>query len=1099
MRIVRLSFFVLASVLVSSAVAGQMTPAGAFKRLPTYDYDQPRAPLAFLELHVAKASGDAKTKQAVASRLGAILADGKTTLAAKRFICKQLLLVGDDSHVPTLVKMLNNPKTVDMARRTLEGIPGEASLQALRDALGRLKGLALVGVVNSLGVRRDAASARALAQHVTGQDATLAAAALEALGKIASTDAWSTLMQANASGALLGRLRDAQLMCAQRMDPKPAAALYRKILDSKPPLRWRMGAVVGLVKVDPRAAVPLILDADDSQLRAQGYQIMATTNVNDTAITDILTAKLPELPPADKVLLIDVLAQRGDRAAGPAVTGLASAKDETVRLAAIRALGTLGGAKTIDLLAGLAAASQGSIQAAARESLHRVPGKQVDARIVALVPQGKPPLRAELVRAIGARGITSAGPLLLKAATDPDPGVRAAAFGALALVGDAPSYAPLIELLVAASSSGDARAAERALVAVGNRLPDVDGRVDPVLTALTAAPPKPKATLLRVLGGYGGAKALAAVRGLLTAKDADVQTAAVRALGNWPDGAAAPDLLKLASEAANPAHRVLALRGYLRLASLAASPAERLKRLERVRPIATTTDAKRMLLGTLGGVADAGALHVAMGFVGDAEVHGEAAMAALTISRALLAIDRVAVREPMQKLAAAAKDKAIAKQAEAIYAESLKRPATRGANPALLRVNPARSAALKKALAAKAPKGYRLACYIDCGPDALDGAKGGPTLKLVDGSPYGWGGGPATADQVRYITIFFTGSQVAFDATGLNPRKTYQLGFSWWDYDHDDRTQSVWATAGKPPRAVKLVDRTKLPSGLRGQAPQEKTVAIPRTATVHGSARITFRLEGGTNCVVSEVWLWESDADSTAKLPPPPPPRKKGGTPVVVLTGIEYPGHPWRQTAPALADLLLKDPRLDVEILEDATLAHVAKLRSYKVCVLNYMNWQKPDPPAAALESFRQYVAEGGGLVLVHFACGAFQKWPEFVKIAGRVWNPKMRGHDPHGTFRVAMTDVKHPITEGMKPFETLDELYTCLDGKTPISVLATATSKVDKKVYPMVFVLTYGKGRVFHCVLGHDLRAFQAVGVRELFRRGTAWAAGLPPVLAPK
>jgi type 1 glutamine amidotransferase len=111
------------------------------------------------------------------------------------------------------------------------------------------------------------------------------------------------------------------------------------------------------------------------------------------------------------------------------------------------------------------------------------------------------------------------------------------------------------------------------------------------------------------------------------------------------------------------------------------------------------------------------------------------------------------------------------------------------------------------------------------------------------------------------------------------------------------------------------------------------------------------------------------------------------------------------------------------------------------------------------------------------------------------VWNPKLRGHDPHRRFRVEITDVDHPVTKGLKPFEITDELYTCLDGKTPITVLATARSKVDKKDYPMAFVLTYGKGKVFHTPLGHDVRAFSAPGAGELIRRGCAWAAGLPPV----
>jgi type 1 glutamine amidotransferase len=60
------------------------------------------------------------------------------------------------------------------------------------------------------------------------------------------------------------------------------------------------------------------------------------------------------------------------------------------------------------------------------------------------------------------------------------------------------------------------------------------------------------------------------------------------------------------------------------------------------------------------------------------------------------------------------------------------------------------------------------------------------------------------------------------------------------------------------------------------------------------------------------------------------------------------------------------------------------------------------------------------------------------------------------------------------------------------VDVLATARSKVDGKDYPMAFAFQCGKGRVFHCVLGHDVQALSNPSVAELFRRGTAWAAGL-------
>lgn len=213
---------------------------------------------------------------------------------------------------------------------------------------------------------------------------------------------------------------------------------------------------------------------------------------------------------------------------------------------------------------------------------------------------------------------------------------------------------------------------------------------------------------------------------------------------------------------------------------------------------------------------------------------------------------------------------------------------------------------------------------------------------------------------------------------------------------------------------------------------------------------------------------------------------------ILVLTGNEYPGHKWKETAPLLTKFLAADPRLKTVLNDDPAFLTSPKLHEYDAVVLNYMNWQSPDPGPAARENLKKYVESGKGLVLVHFACGAFQDWPEFKNLAGRAWNPKLRGHDPHGKFTVEIVDQDHPITKDMKSFETVDELYTCLEGDKEIRVLAKAVSKVDKKDYPMAFVNQYGKGRVFHCVLGHDVQAFKAEGVQDLYRRGTAWSAGL-------
>lgn len=216
--------------------------------------------------------------------------------------------------------------------------------------------------------------------------------------------------------------------------------------------------------------------------------------------------------------------------------------------------------------------------------------------------------------------------------------------------------------------------------------------------------------------------------------------------------------------------------------------------------------------------------------------------------------------------------------------------------------------------------------------------------------------------------------------------------------------------------------------------------------------------------------------------------------PILLITGIDHPAHDWRQTAPLLAAHIQRDPRLDVRIVPDPFFLDSVRIHAYRAVILHFMNWDIPSPGREARDQLTRFVASGGGLVLVHFACGAWQDWPQFVELAGRVWDPQLRPHDPRGVFVVRIVDSQHPITSSLCDFATDDELYTCLAGDKPIQILATAKSCVDGLEYPIAFVHTYYKGRVFHCVLGHDSRAFEAEQVGELFRRGTAWAAGLLP-----
>lgn len=224
----------------------------------------------------------------------------------------------------------------------------------------------------------------------------------------------------------------------------------------------------------------------------------------------------------------------------------------------------------------------------------------------------------------------------------------------------------------------------------------------------------------------------------------------------------------------------------------------------------------------------------------------------------------------------------------------------------------------------------------------------------------------------------------------------------------------------------------------------------------------------------------------------PPAPAKPAR--VLLVTGVDYPGHLWRQTAPVIKGLLEQGGAAEVRVVEDPSFLDSAALTNYDAVLLHFQNWEVPGPGAAARANLQRYVAQGGGLVSVHFACGAWHgEWPEFAGLLGRVWRGTNGSqHDRRGPFTVRIVDRDHPVTRGLSDFETDDELYTCLVGDAPIHLLAEARSTVDQQLHPQAFVREFGRGRVFLTTLGHDVEAYTnhpAVG--QLLRQGTAWAAG--------
>ena len=166
----------------------------------------------------------------------------------KNVACRRLAVIGTKQCVPALVALLGDAKLAHYARFALGPNPDPSVDEALRGQLGKLKGALLVGVVNTIGQRRDAAAVEPLAKLLHDRDAEVAAAPAAALGAIGGPTAARHLRVALAKSrdAARAAVADAGLVCAERLlaagDRQGALALYETLSRSDMPKPVRMAA-----------------------------------------------------------------------------------------------------------------------------------------------------------------------------------------------------------------------------------------------------------------------------------------------------------------------------------------------------------------------------------------------------------------------------------------------------------------------------------------------------------------------------------------------------------------------------------------------------------------------------------------------------------------------------------------------------------------------------------------------------------------------------------------------------------------------------------------------------------------------------------------
>jgi HEAT repeat protein len=595
----------------------------------------------------------------------------------KAIPCKELAIYGTAKAVPALAALLTDKDLSSWARIALEAIPDQAADEALRQAIGKLKGRLLIGVVNSIGVRAYAKATDDLAGLLKNADEEVASAAAAALGRIGTAQAAKAVEPCLAGGPVGVRSAAAEgcVMCAEKLlaagQADEAIRLYDAVRKADVPIQRILEATRGaiLARKDAGALLELLRSKDRAMF---GLGLRLARELPGQAATDAISAEFTSASPDRQGAILLALASRGNLKATPAVIEAAKSGKGQLRIVALGILQSSGDVSCVPVLLDAAVDDDANVSQTARLTLARLPGQAVSADIIARMEKAQGKVLLVLLDLAGQRQIPEALPTMVRLANGTDAPARAAALGAIAAMGTDKQIPDMLKLVQSAQNPDDRAGAEKALTALAGRAGAAC--VSQIKPLMQSASGELRIVGLHAMVAAGGADALAAVKAGIDDKDEAVQDEAVRTLSTWPnkwpqDEAAADMLLALAKSAKKVPHQVLAMRGYLQYLQSAKklSDAQRLAKASEALQLAARPEEKRLVIAVLSGVISNGSVEMLAKLASEPATAQEACLAIVNLAgdRGASKLDKAVLKKALETAVEKTKSDGVKKKARA--------------------------------------------------------------------------------------------------------------------------------------------------------------------------------------------------------------------------------------------------------------------------------------------------------------------------------------------------------------------------------------------------------------------------------------------------
>ena len=491
----------------------------------------------------------------------------------KAFYLEQIDYIATDTAVSQLAKLLADKKLTDPAARVLISIGTPKAKSAVLNALKKASSDNLITLIKAAGVLQIEDAAKIILPHTRSKDRTIRLTALYAVADIAPKDkkTATALEKATNVKSLYESTQALEfyLLYAERLAQKgqssSALDICRTVLKGKTAPHENAAqckALTIMANIKKDKATPDLLSAMDLPNEyLHGTAVKIALDMPGSDVTSQWSKKIKSVKPTAQAKIMQMLADRGDKKALPALVAMLKDSDITARTAAINAAAQLGQADAVKPLIAFIAKADSRDIATTKNAMMTLPSDPLFAQIGNSLDSLDAPAAVALIDILAKRSASSQTKKVLALSTSSNADVRSAANKALGSMASSDNLSDLIKSLFNAKSKREVSSAQKSIVAITAKA-DPASSTETIVQAYAAADSKQKVSLLPIMARLNTADAINTISKATKSSDTQLADAAIRALASSQDIAAAKPLLEVIKTNTEPKYLTMAVRRY---------------------------------------------------------------------------------------------------------------------------------------------------------------------------------------------------------------------------------------------------------------------------------------------------------------------------------------------------------------------------------------------------------------------------------------------------------------------------------------------------------------------------------------------------------